>query len=150
MHPMQPRMQWTPEQKTAALELLATVGKAEAARRTGIPPGTIASWGVRCHVAAPTPDALRPVVEARQLSLAQRRTQLGEKFLAVAEELIDCVRTSSLAIDRKRGVEAARAAAEAAQLLTGQPTSRVDATLGTDQERALAIVRSLEERRLAS
>lgn len=141
------RTTYTPEQKAEALHLLAEVGKAEAARRTGIPSGTIAAWGHRCRVSAPLPEALRPQVEARQISLAQRRAALGEKFLTKAEELIELVDAKTSAIDRKRGIEAARVAAETAQLLTGEPTSRVSATLGTDQERALAIVRQLDERR---
>lgn len=144
------RTSYTAEQKTGALRLLAEVGKAEAARRTGIPAGTIAAWGSRMGVAAPTPEAMRPQVEARQLSLAQRRQALGEKFLEKAEKLIECVHAAEPAMDRKRGIEAARVAAETAQLLTGQPTSRVDAMLGTDQERALAVVRQLSERREAS
>lgn len=139
---------YTTEQKAEALMLLAEVGKAEAARRTGIPSGTIASWGSREGVQAPTPEAMRPQVEARQLSLATRRQALGEKFLTKAEELLACVGGKNQpAMDRKRGVEAARIAAETAQLLTGQPTSRVDAQLGTDQERALAIVKQLDEHR---
>lgn len=144
------RMQWSPELKAEALELLASVGKAETARRLGIPAGTIASWGARGGVTAPSTERMRPVVEAMQLSAAQRRVNLGEKFLEKAEKLIDAVLIGEPAVDRKRGIEAARVAAETAQLLTGQPTSRVDAMLGTDQERALAVVRSLAERRQAS
>lgn len=144
------RVKYTDTQRTEALALLAEVGKAEAARRTGIPSGTIASWGSRHGVTAPTTEHLAKVNEARKATLAERRAALGETFLTKAEELIECVTTDDSAIDRKRGIEAAREAAEAAQLLTGQPTSRVDATLGTDQERALAIVRQLDERRKAS
>lgn len=83
------RMSYTPEQKAEALRLLAEVGKAEAARRTGIPAGTIAAWGSRTGVAAPMPEALRPQHEARHAALLDRRVDIATRKAALAETLLD-------------------------------------------------------------
>jgi transposase-like protein len=153
---MQPKMQrmqrtsYTPEQKAAALALLAQVGKAEAARRTGIPAGTIAAWGSRTGVSAPTPEALRPVVEARQLAWAERKVALASKLgdaadLAVAE-LTARIQTKTIG-DREL-ITALTALVDRAQLLTGEATSRPEVLGGEPAPRAklVSIVGALAER----
>lgn len=80
------RTQHTQEAKAEALRLLAQVGKAEAARRTGIPEGTISSWGVRNGVTAPPPDRVQLVAAAA--SLAQRKAELADELLTRARSMI--------------------------------------------------------------
>lgn len=80
------RLQHTPEAKAEALRLLAAVGKAEAARLTGIPVGTISSWGVRNGVSAPHSTA--PQLVASQLSLQERKLALADDMLDRARSMI--------------------------------------------------------------
>lgn len=139
-------MQYTPDQRAEALRLLAEHGKAEAARRTGIPAGTIASWGVRNGVTAPPVEKMRQQIAAKVLTLADRRAALGSKFLATAEKLLKDVDDEEATIDRKRLVEAARIAAETSNLLLGEATARVDAMGGSPREQAVALVSQLRQR----
>lgn len=152
---MQPKMQrmqrtsYTPEQKAAALELLAQVGKAEAARRTGIPAGTIAAWGSRMGVAAPTPEAMRPQVEARQLAWAERKAAIASRFGELADlavtELAERIRNKTIG-DREL-ISAVTVLVDRAQLLTGEATSRTESSVTVEgaKERALAVVRQLQQ-----
>jgi transposase-like protein len=149
-------MQWTPEQRAEALELLAEVGKAEAARRTGIPAGTIASWGVRAGVAAPGADVTRPAVEARLATVAERKAKLAEALLGDIEKLrrqlwAPTVERKPMVVsdgrdmgshieiaevhleqptfkDQKTIVEAVAIALDKVQLLTGAATERIETT----------------------
>lgn len=147
-------MQWTPEQRAEALQLLAEVGKAEAARRTGIPAGTIASWGVRAGVSAPGADVTRPAVEARLAGIAERKAKLAEDLLGDIERLrkqlwaptVECKPmvvsdgkdmgshieiaevhlTQPTFRDQKTIVEAVALGLDKVQLLTGAATERVE------------------------
>lgn len=153
---MQPKMQrmqratYTPSQKAEALRLLAEVGKAEAARRSGIPAGTIAAWGSRTGVSAPTPEAMRPQVEARQLAWTERKVAiasgLGEAAQLAVEELTTRIRNKTIG-DREL-IAALTALVDRAQLLTGEATSRTEGTLTVEgaKERALATVTELRNR----
>jgi hypothetical protein len=148
------RTQYTPEQKAAALDLLATVGKAEAGRRSGIPVGTIAAWGSRCGVTAPTEQPERRAqVEARALTVATRKAALAERMLTKAEQILDQLDASVLekhvkvvshgarlgskveivdvvydrppTADQKRIVDAVAVLVDKIQLLTGEATTAV-------------------------
>lgn len=141
------RSQYTPEQRGEALRLLAEIGLAGTARRTGIPRGTIASWGSRNGVAAPPVENVVKATEIKAATIAQRRTALGGKFLGAAEKLLRDAGTEDTPIDRKRLVEAARIAAETSNLLLGEATARVDAMGGSPKEQALALVAELRQRR---
>lgn len=141
------RQRWTPEQKADALRLLAEHGKAEAARRTGIPAGTIASWGVRCHVAAPTPEALRPVVEARQIAWAHRKLDFGERLATLAGKAADALEErldNRVATGIRDHAATIALLVDKAQLLTGGATSRDEVVQRTPEaEQELAQVLEL-------
>lgn len=81
-------MKWTPSQRHAALRLLAEVGKAEASRRTGIPAGTIASWGARSGVSAPSAEAQRPALAAKAITVAERAITVAERKADLAERML--------------------------------------------------------------
>lgn len=136
------RVQWSESQKQRAMEIFERSGAAEASKQTGVPIATISSWARRSGQSAVTPERAARVA-SKSLTLAERRQQLGETFLAKAEMLINCVRSADDAIDRKRGIEAARVAAEAAQLLTGEATSRVETVNAEAQAAAADVVRQL-------
>lgn len=155
------RMQYSPERKTEALLLLAEVGRTEAARRTGIPAGTIAAWGSRCGVSAPVEQpGRRAQVEATAITIAQRKATLAERMLTKAEqilaqldapmieksvkvvglgrnkgsqvEIVDVRYDRPPTADQKRIVDAVAVLVDRVQLLTGGATSRPEVLGGAE------------------
>lgn len=153
---MQQRMQYTDDERAEALRLLAQVGKAEAARRTGIPSGTIASWGSRLSVAAPSVEAQLPALQAKATTIAQRKAALAERMLGKAEailgqldasvvekhvkvvsmghaqgssvEIVDVTYDRPPTADQKRIVDTVAVLVDKIQLLTGDVTARTELT----------------------
>lgn len=88
---MSRRRTYTDEQKAEALALYAEVGPAEAARRTGIAAGTIASWASRTTAevdAMPDPSVatarraqMAANVEAAVLGLEERKARLAAALM---------------------------------------------------------------------
>lgn len=148
------RLQYTDEQRDEALALLAEVGTAEASRRTGIPKGTIASWGHRAGVNGPE---VRNVTEAARMvtaaTLAERKAQLAgdlrslaAKAVAKLAEKIDADEVSPRDL-----VSALTAAVDRLQLLTGEATARIEQT-GTEpaqRSHLVSVVDQLAARRVA-
>lgn len=155
------RMQYSDEQRLEALTLLARYGKAEASRRTGIPAGTIASWGVRNGVKAPSVEATRAVLEHRLTTIADRKARLAEDLAVVAQRMLadlmaPTVEQKALVVSDGRGsgshveiaeihnatttpaerrmtIEAVAKAIETVQLLTGAATARTEQLLTAKQ-----------------
>lgn len=127
-------MQYTHEQRAQALGLLAEVGKAEAARRTGIPEGTIASWGARTGTKAPPPETMREATEAKNATLADRKVELAGQLRALAVKATAKLaeRIDADEISAKDLVQALTAAIDRMQLLTGAATERVE-TVGIER-----------------
>lgn len=149
-------MQYTPEERAEALRLLAEVGKAEASRRTGIAAGTIASWGHRSGVQAPSVEAQRSALEAKATTIAERKARLAERMLSEAEGMISQLHAETIerkamvvsdgaamgshieiaevsydrppTADQKRIVEAVAILVDKIQLLTGDVTARIEQT----------------------
>lgn len=172
-------MQWTQDQRDEALRLLAEVGKAEASRRTGVPAGTIAAWGVRSRTRAPLPELQRKATETRLASIAERKAHLAERMLTEAEgmigqlhartyerkpmvvsdgssvgshiEIAEVVYDRPPTADQKRIVEAVSILVDKIQLLTGEATARTEA-LGAEapkREHLANVVDQLAQRRVA-
>lgn len=141
-------MQYTDAQRAEALRLLAEVGKAEAARRTGISSGTIASWGSRAGVTAPPADRTRKATERRVATIAERKAKLAEDLTRTAERML--AGTAKFEpLDRKRNVEAVAKALETVQLLTGEATARIEQIGGgSTVEAARAVLADMKERHL--
>lgn len=166
----------TAVERDEALRLLAEVGLTEAARRTGIPIGTIASWGSRQGVKAPSVEALRPALEAGAVSILQRKQALAagllddvarlraEIFEGVLErkvvvaggvpEIVDVKHARLSAADQKHLMVACAVAIDKVQLLTGGLTASIGVTeqpeqLGAAEERqrALTAIDELAARR---
>jgi hypothetical protein len=171
------RTVYTDEQRREALLLLAQVGKAEAARRTGIPAGTIASWGSRAGVAAPPAAATVVATEARVATIAERKARLAEGLLDDVEQLrrdlfVMTTETKVLAgrhdtdvvevkirrtvepRDRNTTVQAIAKALETVQLLTGEATQRLEVGARAEpaerRQRAQGLLDELAARRRAS
>lgn len=90
---------WSVEQRQAAIDLAVEVGKAEAARRLGIPPGTVGSWLHRAGLHEVTPGAVErmaPAIEQRQANVADRKARLAERMLTEAEDMLGQLRESSI------------------------------------------------------
>lgn len=170
-----PKRPWTDEQRAEALQLLATVGKAEAHRRTGIPLGTIACWGYRHKVtAADATIATRQAVEHRVATLAERKARLAEQLADAAErmladatastverkvvpgtqwretEIVDVEHATTTHAERRAAIDAVAKAVETVQLLTGEATERIE-QIGGDavKEAARAKLDELAQRREA-
>ena len=151
-----PRKIYTPEERAEALELLAQVGKAEAARRTGIPAGTIASWGSRSGVTAPPAAATAVATAARVATIAERKAVLAEelvgdierlrrqlfaptverKALVVSDghnqgshaEVVDVKLTQPTFPDQRQIMTSVAIAIDKVQILTGEATQRIEST----------------------
>lgn len=167
---MHPRLQYTQQQKQQALDLLRELGKAEAARRTGIPAGTISSWAVRKGVTTnhPAPEQLA----AAAMSLAQRKAALADDMLNRARSMIaqldsTMVEKKALVVSdgrnegshievaeveydhpptgaQKQIVETVAILIAQVQLLTGQATARLESTVTNQAEVAEARKRAID------
>lgn len=144
------RATYTDEQKADALRILAEQGKAEAARQTGIPAGTIASWGSRHGVQAPPAAATAVATEARVATIAERKARLADGLLDDAErirrelfgrrlerkafgpgkdhdsEVVDIEYSTTSDAQRKTAVESIAKIVETVNLLTGEATQRIE------------------------
>lgn len=91
MTAMPRRARLTPDEKAAALELQAEVGTAEAARRLGIPEGTMASWVARAGQTIPaTPAqaaARASIVATKLVTTADRKADLAARLIEDAEQV---------------------------------------------------------------
>jgi hypothetical protein len=141
-------MQYTPEQRAEALAILTEHGKAVASERTGIPEGTIASWGSRTGVAAPPAERTAKATAKRVATIAERKAKLAEALMGDAERMRVGV-TKFEPLDRKRNVEAVAKAVEVVQLLTGEATERIEQIGGgSTVEAAKAVLADVKERHL--
>ena len=131
------RARYTVAQKAEALELLATVGLNEAARITGIPVGTIASWGSRSGVKAPEVNRTKAMRTA-QIAWSVRRATLADQLGEVAE-LATAKLRQLIEDDQVRAGDLARALAvviDRAQLLSGGATVRAETVERTPEAEA--------------
>ncbi|MEX0755688.1 MAG: transposase [Actinomycetota bacterium] len=76
-------------EKETALALYVDVGPKEAARRTGVPQGTIASWARRAGVKTRTVSKAQAATDAAAAKAAEIRERLKLRFLEKAEDLLD-------------------------------------------------------------
>lgn len=147
------RRSYTDAEKAEALELHATVGPAEAARRTGITKGTIESWASRAGLQAPASETTAAAVEASLVSLADRKAQLAADLMGDIERLRrslwepcvekrlmtvgtgdgksriqvgECERDQPTFDDQKRIMTTLAIAIDKVQILTGDATERID------------------------
>lgn len=74
-------------EKAKALDLFVEIGPTKAAAELGIPKGTVAAWarkdGIKTQVSVKT----RARIEARTLTLQERRAKLAQNLLEDAERL---------------------------------------------------------------
>lgn len=78
---------YTDEQRAEALDLYQQLGPSEAARRAGVPKGTISSWVRRAGLKTSVPENLRAATEVGRLTLEQRRQKLASNLLGDIERL---------------------------------------------------------------
>jgi transposase-like protein len=147
------RPTYTDEQRAEALALYADVGVSEAARRTGIPAGTIASWANRAGIQPEANENLRAAVEARRLTWAERKTALATRLGEIADQAAEQL-AAKIAANELSGrdlIAALTALIDRTQLLTGEATARTESTVAVNdaREQALALVKQLGERRAA-
>lgn len=150
MQPMQ-RKRYTDAEKAEALELLAAVGQAEAAARTGIPVGTIKSWGARERVQAPGTEETCNAVAAKLATWADQRAVLGNRAGEIAllalEQIPDRIENRD-ELAAQRLASTMSALVDKAQLLTGEATERIEQLGGGSAiEAARALLDDVRERR---
>lgn len=147
-----PRLTYPEAAKQEALRLLAEAGPAEASRRTGIPIGTIASWGHRGGVKAPSVASSERMVAGAQVEWARRRVVLGERMGTAAEMALQRIEQkleSGVGMGSMRDIAATAAVLiDRAQLLTGGATSRSEVVERTPEAevelaKVLQLVRSM-------
>lgn len=151
---MQPRTQYTREQKAEALGLLIAVGKAEAARQTGIPAGTISSWAVRNGVT--TNHAAPEQLAGAAQSVAEQKQKLVDRLLPLAAKLVTKLEAKASTDDAslKELAQTLMIIVDKVQLLTGQATARTETTIaGVEVEaaraRAATVLDELAAKRVA-
>ena len=172
-----PRQRHTDAEREEALRLVAEVGQAEAARRTGIPAGTIASWAHRHGVASPDAGT---TAKASAASVATRKQKLAEGLLRDIERLRERlfaphtqrkpmvvsdgardgshIEVADVELeqlppgDQKLLMTAIAIAVDKVQILTGEATERIEQVAGEPTvaeraERARQVVDQLAEKR---
>lgn len=123
------RRTYTDEEKQRALALYETDGLAEAVLQTGIPKGTISSWGERAGLQTHGNEQTAAAVEATKLRWEERRLTLAHEMGSVAELALKVAR-ENLEAGKTRDAQAAATTmailADKAQLLTGAATGRTE------------------------
>lgn len=135
---------WSDEQRAEALALREDVGLSEAARRCGIPAGTIASWASRGGH-NPSPAANRAATEAavakRKRTLEERRAVLVEKLGELAEMGVDwaasALEKGTAELTMRDAVGLFTRAIHDLQLLSGGATSRAVELVDVDDVKRL-------------
>lgn len=146
--PTKLRWKYTEEQKREALKLYREHGAAEAAKRTGIPRGTIAAWANKVGATTERLEKTRKATEAaadraaklredlkldcrdRAVDLIQRMTELHIEFVGKDGRREEIDRASAAAC--KDYAVAAGVLIDKAELLDGRATSRQE-TRNIDQ-----------------
>lgn len=144
------RQRYSSDAKAEALRLLAEVGLCEAERRTGIPRGTISSWGNREGVSSPPSESVLPMLEAKAMTVAQHKAALAEELAVIARQLAATIAEKAAGGDLgpRDAVAAFVAVVDKLQLLSGDATARVETlTAAAAKAEAVAIVDQLATRR---
>ncbi|QQS25164.1 MAG: hypothetical protein IPM43_01870 [Actinomycetota bacterium] len=149
-----PRTRYLPEQKAEALQLVASLGQAEAARISGIPFGTVCSWASRAGLKGPEEFVGRQkAVAAKRVAFAERRVDLGNRIGDLAAKIADRI-DAELETGTRRDYQSIRnlsgslsVLVDKAQLLSGGVTTRTEHVERTPEReaevaRVLQLVRS--------
>jgi len=146
---MPQRAFYSDEQRAEALRLYEEVGPAEASRRCGVPNATIRSWASRAGLGNSGEPKTLP---ARQRALERwetRRLTAADEFGDAAAQMREHALKAAKAKDEKMLRASAVAAGiftDKAQLLSGNPTERLDwAKQATSDERAQRLAGLVDE-----
>lgn len=143
------RRVYTPEEKAAALELYATLGAAETARRTGIGAATIRSWASRTGAATVLQEEREASVRALRAQWAERRMVMVHEIGAVAHMALaqaEAAVAAGKGRDAKDFATTMAILVDKAQLLGGDATARAvqhhvrDEVIAAARTRALSLV----------
>ena len=129
---------WSDEQRTHALNLLATHTLAEVHATTDIPKSTIRGWALEANVTiARATDKTREATAASKANAEQRRAALVEKLGRIADLAGDLELEILMGDEHPslRDVVGARTRAiHDAELLAGRATSRTESVTALDAE----------------
>lgn len=132
---------WTTQQRDEALNLYLDHGPHEAARRTGIPIGTIASWAHRSGLQTlctennlAAAQATRAAWQARREAMIDEIGRIAEKALTVADEMLD----DRLPSKAKDAALTMAVLIDKAQLLAGAATQRTETITSDHLDREIA------------
>lgn len=144
---------WTDEQKADALARYVVEGLSAAARATGIPSGTIASWASRTPgmqtLASENRERMAAALEACELKWQSHKVELVQQFAGLADAALamahDNVESGNVR-NVKDAITSAAIAVDKAQLLSGGATGRIEHG-DANGELAAEVARLVEERR---
>ena len=148
--------QWTPEQRSEALDLYLEVGASEAARRLGIPSSTVRYWARRANLTTTAEHAnaaaTRAATVRRQRNAEERKVVLVAKLGELAELGVDLtadVLASTPVTDLalRDIIGAWTRAIHDLQLLSGGATARTETRDLASAEQVLKLRDELAERR---
>lgn len=134
------RRTYTPEQKAEALTLYAQHGSAEAARITGVAPGTIQSWAHRNGVATACNEQRQANVDALKTKWAERRLEMVDEIGTVAEQALAKAKAMVAAGKGRDAKDFATTMAilvDKAQLLGGDVTNRTESVVSDQLDREI-------------
>ncbi len=144
---------YTDEERADALARYVSDGLAAAAKATGIPSGTIASWATRTDgvrsLAHENKERMRAALEASDLRWQAHKVDLVKQFAGMVEVAIAMAHDSAEdgnVRDMQGALTSAAIATDKAQLLSGGATGRIEHS-DADGELAAEVARLVEERR---
>lgn len=136
------RRRYTPEQRAEAVALYREHGPREAARRLGFDAGTIVGWAKAAGVQTLGSKQTAAATAKIKITMEARRTQLAERLLEVAANLVERIDSADTrASDARALAVPVGIFVEKSQLLSGAATSRPDVVEPADRARRLAEVR---------
>lgn len=149
-----PRRPWTDEDKQNAVNLYTEhQSLAVATAMTSIPKSTIQHWaqeaGLPAYNTEKTSAAVKQSVENRAERWEERRAALADKIGVLAEIAVNKAAQYLVdgdTMDAQRAATTMGIAIDKAQLLTGQPTGRIEHG-DANGELATEVARLVEERR---
>lgn len=146
---MAKRRSYGESERAEALRLYREHGPAEAARKTGIPSNTIRSWALRAGEGLSRQDTARANVAAARLTWAQRRAEVAVRSGEMAAGLLERAEGAKPR-DARDLMASFKIALDAAQLLDGAATERVEISASERVERVQAMRDEVAARRQAN
>lgn len=85
------RQKYTEDERLEVLEIYRKYGPGEASTRTGVPKSTISGWARTRGVRTISNHRMAEAIATRQISNAEKRTQISRRFLDKADDILNMI-----------------------------------------------------------